>query len=72
MPDQQHNVRFCFTTCERAPEDPDEQTPYPLIDSDPHFSRVVKYFRPSDYATWAAGTLAFPGLLYGYGSLPYA
>lgn len=40
------------------------KTPYPLIDSDPHFSRVVRYFRPSDYATWAAGTAGFPTLLY--------
>ncbi|KAH7890696.1 NADH-ubiquinone oxidoreductase complex I, 21 kDa subunit-domain-containing protein [Phlebopus sp. FC_14] len=40
------------------------KTPYPLIDADPHFSRVVRYFRPSDYATWAAGTAAFPAALY--------
>ncbi|KAF8141688.1 NADH-ubiquinone oxidoreductase complex I, 21 kDa subunit-domain-containing protein [Boletus reticuloceps] len=40
------------------------KTPYPLIDGDPHFSRVVRYFRPSDYATWAASTAAFPAALY--------
>ena len=40
------------------------KTPYPLIDADPHFSRVVRYFRPSDYATWAAATGAFPAALY--------
>lgn len=40
------------------------KTPYPVIDADPHFSRVVRYFRPTDYATWAAGTAAFPTLLY--------
>ncbi|KAI6164454.1 NADH-ubiquinone oxidoreductase complex I, 21 kDa subunit-domain-containing protein [Pisolithus thermaeus] len=40
------------------------KTPYPVIDADPHFSRVVRYFRPADYATWAAGTAAFPTLLY--------
>ncbi|KAI8885993.1 hypothetical protein K501DRAFT_284013 [Backusella circina FSU 941] len=40
-------------------------TPYPVIDTDPHFSRVVRYFRPSDYAAWAAGTAAAPALLYG-------
>ncbi|KAL5536846.1 hypothetical protein ACEPAF_669 [Sanghuangporus sanghuang] len=39
-------------------------TPYPLIDSDPHAFRVVRYFRPSDYATIAAGTTAFPAALY--------
>jgi len=47
---------------------PDQQysTPFPLIDSDPHFKRVVGYFRPSDYATWLAGAAAFPGALYAY------
>ncbi|KZS94607.1 hypothetical protein SISNIDRAFT_453554 [Sistotremastrum niveocremeum HHB9708] len=40
------------------------ETPYPLIDSDPHAGRVVRYFRPSDYAAWAAGTAAFPGAFY--------
>ncbi|KAF8223776.1 NUXM, NADH-ubiquinone oxidoreductase subunit [Tricholoma matsutake] len=40
------------------------ETPYPLIDSDPHASRVIRYFRPSDYATWAAATAAFPSALY--------
>ncbi|KAF8347733.1 NADH-ubiquinone oxidoreductase complex I, 21 kDa subunit-domain-containing protein [Amanita rubescens] len=34
------------------------ETPYPLIDADPHASRVVRYFRPSDYAS------AFPSALY--------
>ncbi|KAG0749545.1 hypothetical protein G6F57_002075 [Rhizopus arrhizus] len=38
---------------------------YPVIDTDPHFSRVVRYFRPSDYAAWAAGTAAAPALLLG-------
>lgn len=41
-------------------------TPYPLIDADPHFARVVRYMRPSDYAWWGALTAAFPGLLYGW------
>ncbi|KAF7977104.1 hypothetical protein HWV62_4699 [Athelia sp. TMB] len=36
------------------------ETPYPLIDADPHATRVVRYFRTSDWATWAAGTAAFP------------
>ncbi|KIK61672.1 hypothetical protein GYMLUDRAFT_96524 [Collybiopsis luxurians FD-317 M1] len=39
------------------------QTPYPIIDVDPHFSRVVRYFRASDYASWAATTVAVPGAL---------
>ncbi|KDN41327.1 hypothetical protein K437DRAFT_258315 [Tilletiaria anomala UBC 951] len=42
----------------------DINTPYPLIDSDPHFRRVIKYFRPSDYAAWAGSAAAFPGGLY--------
>ncbi|CAN3365007.1 hypothetical protein DICA3_F14708 [Diutina catenulata] len=33
---------------------------YELIDSDPHFSRVVGYFRPSDYGVWAASTVGMP------------
>ncbi|TFK74950.1 NUXM, NADH-ubiquinone oxidoreductase subunit [Pluteus cervinus] len=40
------------------------ETPYPLIDADPHASRVIRYFRSSDYAVWAAGTAAFPSALY--------
>jgi hypothetical protein len=33
---------------------------YELIDADPHFSRVISYFRPSDVGVWAASTVAFP------------
>ncbi|KAI7906178.1 NADH-ubiquinone oxidoreductase complex I, 21 kDa subunit-domain-containing protein [Cokeromyces recurvatus] len=40
-------------------------TPYPVIDTDPHFTRVVRYMRPSDYAAWAAGTAAAPLLFLG-------
>ncbi|KAF8967675.1 NUXM, NADH-ubiquinone oxidoreductase subunit [Flammula alnicola] len=40
------------------------ETPYPLIDADPHASRVIRYFRPSDYAFWASTTAAFPAALY--------
>ncbi|KAF9480497.1 NUXM, NADH-ubiquinone oxidoreductase subunit [Pholiota conissans] len=40
------------------------ETQYPLIDSDPHASRVIRYFRPSDYGVWAAVTAAFPATLY--------
>lgn len=42
------------------------ETPYPLIDSDPHASRVIRYFRSSDYAVWAAATGAFPAALYAW------
>ncbi|KAL1990736.1 hypothetical protein VTN49DRAFT_6575 [Thermomyces lanuginosus] len=36
------------------------QTDYPLIDSDPHLSRVVRYARPSDYAVGAGMAAAGP------------
>ena len=44
------------------------ETPYPLIDADPHASRVVRYFRPSDYAAWASATVGFPAALYVWGT----
>ena len=44
------------------------ESPYPLIDADPHFSRVVRYMRPSDYAVWASATAAFPSALYFWGT----
>ncbi|KAI0793927.1 NADH-ubiquinone oxidoreductase complex I, 21 kDa subunit-domain-containing protein [Fomes fomentarius] len=40
------------------------ETPYPLIDADPHAGRVIRYMRPSDYAVWAGATGAFPTALY--------
>lgn len=40
---------------------------YPLIDVDPHFSRVVRYFRPSDYAAWGALSAGTPALYYAWG-----
>jgi hypothetical protein len=43
------------------------ETPYPLIDADPHALRVIRYFRPSDYATWAGATAAFPAAIYAWG-----
>lgn len=43
------------------------ESPYPLVDADPHFSRVVRYMRPSDYAVWASATAAFPSALYFWG-----
>ncbi|VVT57194.1 uncharacterized protein SAPINGB_P005581 [Magnusiomyces paraingens] len=33
---------------------------YELIDIDPHFTRVVKYFRASDYLRWALFTASAP------------
>ncbi|KAG0175485.1 hypothetical protein DFQ28_000093 [Apophysomyces sp. BC1034] len=39
---------------------------YPVIDTDPHFTRVVRYFRPSDYAAMAAGTAAAPALMLAF------
>ncbi|KAG0678799.1 hypothetical protein C6P40_000349 [Pichia californica] len=33
---------------------------YEVIDQDPTFSRVVNYFRPSDYLTWLGATIAGP------------
>ena len=46
------------------------ESPYPLIDADPHFSRVLRYMRPSDYAVWAGATAAFPSALYFWGNIP--
>jgi hypothetical protein len=40
------------------------ETPYPLIDADPHFTRVVGYMRPSDYATWGGATALGPTIFY--------
>lgn len=36
------------------------QADYEIIDVDPHFSRVISYFRGSDYLAWGASTVAFP------------
>jgi hypothetical protein len=41
---------------------------YPVIDTDPHAFRVVRYFRPRDYATWAAVTAGFPATYYIWGA----
>jgi hypothetical protein len=37
-------------------------TPYEIIDSDPQFLKVVRYFRLSDYGAWAIGTVTAPSL----------
>ncbi|KAJ6561243.1 NADH-ubiquinone oxidoreductase complex I, 21 kDa subunit-domain-containing protein [Mycena vulgaris] len=39
---------------------------YPLIDSDPHASRVLRYMRTSDYATWAAYTAGTPAAFWAW------
>ncbi|GAA5902511.1 hypothetical protein JCM5296_006437 [Sporobolomyces johnsonii] len=43
----------------------DLATPFPLIDADPKFSRVVRYFRTTDYTLWAATAAAAPAAVYG-------
>ncbi|KAL2269334.1 hypothetical protein VTJ83DRAFT_1518 [Remersonia thermophila] len=40
------------------------KTQYPLIDNDPHFKRVIRYARPSDYVHGVVAAAAGPGLLY--------
>ncbi|KAI8321686.1 hypothetical protein GQ54DRAFT_289301 [Martensiomyces pterosporus] len=40
------------------------KAPYPVIDTDPEFSRVIRYFRPSDYAI--GGVLAAFGPAFMY------
>ncbi|KAL2173607.1 C-terminal of NADH-ubiquinone oxidoreductase 21 kDa subunit-domain-containing protein [Thermothelomyces heterothallicus CBS 202.75] len=40
------------------------KTEYPLIDNDPHFTRVIRYARPSDYVHGVVAAAAGPGLLY--------
>ncbi|RLV90551.1 hypothetical protein JA1_004501 [Spathaspora sp. JA1] len=37
---------------------------YELIDVDPYFTRVISYFRPSDYGAWGITTASFPLALY--------
>ncbi|KAH8589710.1 NADH-ubiquinone oxidoreductase-like protein 21 kDa subunit [Bisporella sp. PMI_857] len=39
------------------------QSDYPLIDSDPHIKRVIKYARPSDYAAGIGAAGVAPGLM---------
>lgn len=46
-------------------------TPYPPIDTDPHFRRVVGNFRQSDYVAWAGATAAFPSSIYLMGALSF-
>ncbi|KAK0634018.1 NADH-ubiquinone oxidoreductase complex I, 21 kDa subunit-domain-containing protein [Immersiella caudata] len=39
-------------------------TEYPLIDNDPHFKRVIRYARTSDYVHGTVAAASAPGLLY--------
>ncbi|ONH76055.1 hypothetical protein BOH78_1561 [Pichia kudriavzevii] len=39
---------------------PQKMAKYEVIDQDPLFSKVVRYFRGSDYLTWAGATVAGP------------
>ncbi|KAG0141084.1 hypothetical protein CROQUDRAFT_664314 [Cronartium quercuum f. sp. fusiforme G11] len=39
---------------------------YPVLDTDPHFKRVMSYLRGSDLATWAGLTAIVPAVLYGW------
>lgn len=47
----------------------DVPRPFPLIDTDPHAGRVIRYMRGSDYGLWAGATAAGPALLYLYGEV---
>ncbi|KAF7356894.1 hypothetical protein MVEN_01025200 [Mycena venus] len=46
--------------------DDTNQVLYPLIDADPHASRVIEYTRPSDYATWAGYTTGTPAVFWAW------
>jgi hypothetical protein len=47
-------------------------SPYPVIDADPAFGRVIRYMRPSDYATWAGAAAAGPAAFYALGECQYS
>ncbi|KAG0256363.1 hypothetical protein BG011_004593 [Mortierella polycephala] len=42
------------------------RTEHPVIDADPHFTRVVRYMRTSDYAAWGGLTLGGPAILLAF------
>lgn len=44
------------------------RTEHPVIDSDPHFNRVVSYMRGSDYAAWGTLTVGAPAVLLALGN----
>jgi len=39
---------------------------FPVLDTDPHFKRVIRYMRSSDLAAWLGFTVGVPGLLYAW------
>ncbi|KAF8939122.1 NADH-ubiquinone oxidoreductase complex I, 21 kDa subunit-domain-containing protein [Dissophora ornata] len=39
------------------------RTEYPVIDSDPHFTRVVSYMRGADLAAWGGLTASGPAIM---------
>lgn len=52
-------------------------TPYPVVDADPHFNRVLANLRTQDYLLWGGATAFAPGAIYGMGasrapSLPHS
>ena len=44
------------------------RTEFPVIDSDPHFNRVVRYMRGSDVAAWGGLTVGAPAVLLAFGN----
>ncbi|KAG0223305.1 NADH-ubiquinone oxidoreductase complex I, 21 kDa subunit-domain-containing protein [Mortierella sp. GBAus27b] len=42
------------------------RTEHPVIDSDPHFTRVVRYMRGSDLVAWGGLTAAAPATLLAF------
>jgi len=42
--------------------------PFPVVDADPHFSRVLRNLRTQDYLLWGGATAFAPGALYGMGA----
>lgn len=44
------------------------RTEHPVIDSDPHFNRVIRYMRGSDYVAWGALTAGTPAVLLALGN----
>lgn len=42
--------------------------PFPVVDADPHFNRVLRNLRTQDYVLWGGATAFAPGALYGMGA----
>lgn len=58
-----------YTTENHPVRAPNAVSDYELIDSDPHFSRVISYMRPLDLGVWAALTVAMPAALVAWEKL---